>query len=208
MPTYNPLVPTGSVPLNLDYANLQGNFAVINTDYGIDHVPLTDTSGSQGFHNVIHSVPFSTAGVAPASATNYPVLAPAAISGIGEIFTAVVNDGFTTDTALYFQTGRGRIMQLTSNKTPSAASNGYTFLPGGIFLQWGSVSSTSSSSIPVTFNVTFPNNIYNIQLTAKKSGSVDTVAYYVQNSSITTAGFTIIDNSDHTFGYFWTAVGN
>lgn len=151
---YQPLIPTGSVPLNQDYLNIRENFNQLNTQFNTDHVPLTDTTGTppNGYHTVVHQVPFSTPVTNPPD--NYPIVTgvngPAAIAGYGQLFGVTVNDGQNTDSSLYYLSGGGRLTQMTRNIQPLAARPGYTFLPGGLLLQWGL---TTSSVIGV---ITFP----------------------------------------------------
>lgn len=183
MPTYQPNIPTGSVPLNADYLNLQGNFQQLNVAYGYDHVPFSDTSGLpptpngiSGLHKAIHQVPVST--VASNGPTNQPINGYTATTGFNQILSAQINDGINTDTALYSLTSGNRLQQLTRNFVPVPSSpNGYTFIPGGLILQWGFVNGSHAMGSPpvnvfdagdtgtVTFatsNIAFPNSIINV----------------------------------------------
>ncbi len=142
--TYQPGIPTGSVPLNQDYVNLQTNFGQLNTQFLVDHVPLTSTSGTppNGYHTKIHMVPPSTPSSNPPS--NYPPNGYTATAGYGQVFAPTTNDGINTDQTLFFLTGGNRLLQLTRNFVPVASANGYTFLPGGLILQWGTVTAAFS----------------------------------------------------------------
>lgn len=217
MPVFNPLVPTGTVPLNIDYQNLQGNFATLNTIYNTDHVPLTDTSKTKGYHNTIHSVPFSTTASNPPN--NQPVDSPTSVSGVSEIFTAIINDGINTASALYFQTDTGILQQLTRNFLPVRADNGYTFLPGGIILQWGRVSSAPTTSFTpllfVTSNINFPNDCFNIWTQPYGSGTppggtTGTATVDIRRSTISSTGFewVFVSPSTQYIGFSWIAIGN
>lgn len=53
MPVYQPGIPTGTVNLDVDYLNLQGNFTQANIVYGTDHYPFDNATPNQGFHNVV-----------------------------------------------------------------------------------------------------------------------------------------------------------
>lgn len=173
--TYQPGVPTGTVPLNQDYLNLQGNFGQLNTQWLVDHVPLTSTSGSppNGYHLSIHMVP-------QASITNTP--------GYSQWYTQTVNDGINTDQILYYNTGTGnRTTQMTRNFVPVAATSGYTFLPGGFVLQWGTATFTGSFSI--TYTIPLSNPAYSIQLTQFNNGS-SSIREYGQVFATTAEGFT------------------
>lgn len=52
MAQYDPLVPTGFVDLDTDYANLQNNFQQLDDIFGIDHVKYSIITNS-GFHNKV-----------------------------------------------------------------------------------------------------------------------------------------------------------
>ena len=66
MPVYQPNIPTGNEKLRLDYLNLQGNFQVLDTAYGTDHVAFSQAT-SAGFHNQVTT---TTQGSAPTTGTN------------------------------------------------------------------------------------------------------------------------------------------
>lgn len=57
MPVYQPGIPTGTVNLDVDYLNLQGNFQQANIVYGTDHYPFDNATPNQGFHNLVTTPP-------------------------------------------------------------------------------------------------------------------------------------------------------
>ena len=213
MPTFQPNVPTGTVPLNQDYLNLQGNNQQLDIAYGRDHVPFSDTTGIvppgiSGMHKTMHMVPVST--VASNPPNNQPIDGFTATTDFGQLLSAQINDGINIDSALYFLTGGNRLQQLTRNFVPVSATNGFTFIPGGLILQWGSVSATNSNP-PVVFPLAFPNAIFNVQVTRQHSSSSpgSSFSFWVDNgATLTKTGFTIINNDGHTWSYNWVAIGN
>lgn len=215
MAKYEPGIPTGTVNLNEDYKNIQNNFSQLDTTFGIDHLPFSSTSSKLGYHQVIHSIPFSTTVTNPPN--NYPPTTPTTVPDIGQLFTAIVNDGFNTDTALYYKTAGSRVMQLTSNKTPEQANNGYTFIPGGIIVQWGRVTSTAHSLTTLNFatnNTDFPNNCFAVYTSAYGSATPSTTheqaTIKVRISTLSKTSFQWIyeTNSSEYTGFFWLAIGN
>jgi hypothetical protein len=208
--TYQPGIPTGSVPLNQDYLNLQANFTQINDQFEVDHVPLTSTSGTppNGYHEAIHLVPVSTPTSNPPN--NQPINGYTATTGYGQVFDATINDGINVDQALFFLTGGNRLMQLTRNFVPVSASRGYTFLPGGLILQWGVINSPGISGT-VTFSssggIAFPSNIFNVQITQRRDGSNSTQGMYV-NGNPTRTQFSYNGSTSTDDAIFWTAIGN
>ena len=219
MPTYNPNVPTGTVELDQDYLNLQANFQQLNIAYGVDHVPFSDTSGTfpsgiTGIHTAIHLNPVSTTATNPPN--NQPINGYTATLGYGQLFSAEINDGFSTDEALYYLTGSNKLIQLTRNVLPTAVSvtNGYTFLAGGIVLQWGFVAGSSANTIPVLFvtaNINFPNNCFNVNVIPERAASSpgNDFSTVIVTGSVSATGFTIGNVGSHTMaGWYWQALGN
>ena len=209
MATYQPGIPTGSVPLNQDFKNLKGNFTSLNDQWLVDHVPLTTAPGpSIGYHKVVHLVPFETNPVT--APPNYPVVAgvngPAATAGFGQIFDITVNDGLSADQSLYFLSGGGLLTQLTRNLQPtwdSVNNRGYTFLPGGFIYQWGFTGSIPGGAT-VSFGKTFPGACFNVQVTAR--GSSPGGFIFVQN--ISTSNWQLGLTGGGNAQTYWTAIGN
>lgn len=200
---YQPGIPTGLVPLNQDYLNIQNNFNDINNQYNVDHVPLTSTSGTppNGYHEAIHSVPVSTTTTNPPN--NQPINGYTATAGYGQFITAQINDGINTDEAFFYLSGGNRLMQLTRNFTPITTANGATFLPGGLILQYGTTATTGVLT-PVTFAIPFPTACYAIS--ALRNQTTDTVLGY---QSLTQTGFSLYTNGSSSSGvnFTWMAIG-
>lgn len=73
MAVYQPGIPTGTVQLDLDYLNIQGNFEQANIVYGTDHYPFNNATPNQGFHNVVTTPVFvdnPATGLPPVTTTN------------------------------------------------------------------------------------------------------------------------------------------
>ena len=205
MSSYQPLIPTGTVNLSVDYQNIQGNFQQLDTSFGVGHLPFSNGTGQNGYHTNIAMVPAQ-------SGTNPPTL-PTAISGYGQLTSATINDGVNTDQALYWLSGGGKRTQLTGNFQTYATTNGVTFLPGGLILQWGLVP-LISGNVTVTFatspnNMNFPNNLFNIQVSrqAYQNSETDSKFQYWVNQFSTTS-FRIVSTDGHSWAYWWMAIGN
>ena len=216
MSSYQPGIPTGSVNLDVDYLNIQGNFQQLDTSFGVDHIPFSQTA-QNGYHTAIHLNPVSTTATNPPN--NQPVdpTSYTATPGIGQVLSAQIDDGINPDEALYFLTGGNRLLQLTRNFVPVAATNGYTFLPGGLIMQWGLQALTNSSSqtgnvLFASSNINFPTNCFNISVSliskvGGTSSSDNTLA--VRSGSVTKLQFTYDYNGQggSYTGFFWTAIG-
>jgi len=84
----------------------------------------------------------------------------------------------------------------------SAAANGYTYLPNGLLLQWGT--STANSTVgSITFPIVFPTNCFSLTLTP--NGQI-----LVLSAVPTTTGCSAVRNinSATTQQFFWMAIGN
>jgi hypothetical protein len=89
---------------------------------------------------------------------------------------------------------------------PVASANGYIYLPGSILMQWGDFNPNSSTS--VSFNIAFPNNVWNIQLTGSASNN-SSFRNGVSTGTVTLSGFTWQGTVDsHWTPIYWLAIGN
>ena len=202
MTTYQPNIPTGLINLDTDYTNLRGNFQQLDTSFKVDHVPLTNINGA---HTVIHMVPFSTTTSNPPA--NQPVVAPPNVGGLGELFCAQITDGLGTDEALYYQSGGGKLYQLTRNKAPNAASTGISYLPGGIIMMWGQIAPIGLVNM-VSYSQGspgFPTGVFNLQLTLETSDASDTVV--IRPGTSLASGFTALTDKGTGTAIYWVAIG-
>jgi hypothetical protein len=223
MPTqYQPGIPTGSVPLDQDYKNLQNNFGQLDTTFGVDHVKYS-VSQNNGYHTSVHMVDTPT--VPPNTLPNYPaVTRPPAVVGTGQIFTALTNDGLNTDETFYLLSGANRLYQLNRNISPKNTPNGFGYIVGGMIMQWGIASIPSGftkKTVAVTFalvtnNITFPNALYNIQLTLvgsnpSSNSSNNTLSIGGAPGDVSPTGFNAVfngsDSTDYPF-FHYVVIGN
>jgi hypothetical protein len=190
---FQPSIPTGLVNLDVDYQNLQNNFAALDNVFGVDHTKFSNATAQKGYHTAIHLIP-----QAP----------PAATAGYGQIFSQSLNDGINTDTELFFLTGGNRLLQLTRNFVPVKNNNGYTFLPGGLIMQWGfSTAVTSSAGNTINYPIAFPNAIYNVSATVQTSDNSTIRFSILGNPTLTNFSTTQTSSSKFTRLY-WTAIGS
>lgn len=207
---YQPNIPTGTVNLDIDYQNLQSNFTQLNNIFGIDHTPFNIASQS-GFHKSIHMIPQSSG--------SYPPIPPATVAGVGQLFTALVNDGYNNSQALFYLTGGGNLRQLTSNFSPTATANGSTFMAGGITMQWGFVAMANTPRVSgdvvfATNNRSFAHNCFCVQLTLISITAAGTNSsnnsLFIRNTTVSNLGFSWkCNNEGNDFsGFYWLAIGN
>lgn len=112
---------------------------------------------------------------------------------------------------LYFSTF-GTIAPYTVGPFPPAtftANSGWTFLPGGLILQYGTYSKIGAlgGAGAITFPFNFSSAVFNVTLTLQRSASGTNPhdVYLVGNPS--TSGFIFASNSTGSDILYWTAIG-
>lgn len=202
MSSYQPNIPTGTETLDVDYLNLRGNFQQMDTTYKVDHVALTDGTVMNGYHKTVHMT--DAAGD------------PATVTGTGILYNKEINDGINTDYELHFKSSLGNVIQLTRNFVPSAGTNGYTFLPGGLIFQWGllaiavgATDGTTTFTYTGVGNIAFPNNVFGGSVNFRLSGD-PTNKFSCGFKTLTTTQATISwsSSSSRPNGFYWTLIGN
>ncbi len=123
-----------------------------------------------------------------------------------DISTLIVDASLDVGGNAYFASDvdvTGTLSLLTSTK----ASAGYTYLPNGLILQWGTDLTFKSQNRELTFPIAFPNNVWSVTATRG-----DVTQQYNNNTmavhDISLEGFDLYDNGelDHVTNYF--AIGN
>lgn len=107
---------------------------------------------------------------------------------------------------------QGAEIQLTGIK-PSATTEGWTFLAGGLHMQWGTVAQVNAITNTVTLPLgAFDGGFLNVQFTTFRDDNTSpgsSYQFYVDKSTVTSVGttFNIINRSGHAYGYYWVAIG-
>ena len=170
---------TDQGPMLIDNASIVGWSAV-------DHLGYNTNNG--GIHNVIH---FNDQGVTD----------PGAIAGFGQEYTKTI----AGDQQLFYESGAGIISQLTGPVAPSVTSttpsNGYSTLPGGVIIQWGTATFALATTGTVNFTPAFPNNCFVVV-----GNSIGKRAFGINNGYSKTS-FTWATDATVT-EVRWIAIGN
>lgn len=98
----------------------------------------------------------------------------------------------TTQSATDNSTKLATTAFVQSNFVQSLGSNGYTFLPGGLLVQWGNIPAFYPSSA-VTYPIPFPTSVFGISMTANSNTSGQSASDFAGN--ITTSGFVAYNQS-------------
>lgn len=199
--SYTANVPVSGQTLGNSRPIINANFGAINTAFSVNHVAFN--SADQGKHKFCT---FLTQGTSSASS---PGTAANDVNFYSRSQTGF--DGSAPNLYLQFgPNGAGAAdVLMTRRIAPVTASNGYTFLPGGLILQWGFLQGAPfiANNAAVTFPLTFPSAIYNIQMTGV-TASTDDKTINVKNGSQTTSGFNVICSGSSQFTFInWVAIG-
>lgn len=212
---YSTNIPQAGSKLSVSQPQIQGNFLTANTVINVDHFPFDNVTSDQGKHRWVEM----------------PVLAvPLPAGGTqGIIYTKSVTLSATSQTQLYYtQDGLGQEWQITSANNVNFATfgtftnypvpsvtppyppsdpavpnqnGGWTFLPGGLLFQYGTMIATSSTQL-IKFPVRF-SAIPVVTATIIKSGS-STPFWGINN--LTPASFEF--KSTISLPFTWQATGS
>lgn len=180
--TYNQNIPAASNLLSDDQPNMATNtnslFSLLGGDSSVDMIGFGDADG--GWHRQL----------------TYVVQASAPGSASGQARTYSKTDGGNSEIFLQRDNVATEI-QLTKG-TPTAASKGLTFLPGGLLLQWMDVSIATTTGSD-TFLQAF-TTLYNVTI-----GPQQGTTMWVSASSVT--GVTITRSGSGPSGCWVMAIG-
>lgn len=191
--SYLPLIPAATDDPSVSQSQIQTNFSLLNSVFGVDHVNYTAGSNN-GLHTKVTLV---TAGD-PAQSVAGPELYAKSVSYPGP----------TTKAEVFFQRASGDgagIVQLTQSfSAPVIAPKGSTFLPGGVIIKWGTGAATVAGTVN-NFASAFPNVCWvaDVYIDSSTVSSIHSVWV----SAKSTTGFTCKSDSG-TLGIGYIAIGN
>ena len=141
--TYLPGIPSNTA------SQFRTNFTALDNIFANNHYKFDDpTVANRGFHK------FSTyveQGAGPATAAG---------------MIALYCKSYGSQDCLYFRRpGSGAEILLTGPSGPVQAANGYTFVPGGILIQWGKLIAVPIANTNYSFNIHFSGNVYQVFVT-------------------------------------------
>ncbi len=175
---------------------IRTNFTLLQDRFDENHVNLDGGSGG-GKHSFLQM----------------PVQASAPTTAASEGGLYVADDSGGAAQLFYREESNGTTNQLTGG---TVAAQGSITLAGGTVMKWG-VSSVISGSSPQTLAITFSddtaafaNNLFSVQLTPSRASSSpgSTFGFWVSTTGFSTTGFTIVNNSGHSYAFRWLAIGN
>jgi len=198
---FNPNIPQPNDLLTDSQGDLLANNQQLDTSFGINHYAFSDLTANNGKHKYVQM---------PVQSADPPLSA-----GVGVLWTLADANG--NSQLVYDQdlNGAMRRMQLTAGTLAGTnnltfgenSTNGWTFLPGNLLLQYGSVSSPGGSGT-VVFPIAFKTATtpFSIQLTPRNDGSHSAFTYYIDTAPINTQfGYRGTTTGSNTL--YWIAIG-
>jgi hypothetical protein len=186
-----------------DQPKMLQNTQAISGLIAVDHIGFNLING--GTHTVVHLK--NNAGNA------------APLIGFGELYAQTISS-IISDTALYYQTGSGLNIQMTVNGLPNPVSNtagppiqnrGWTFLPGGIIMNYGNIVDCPVSPANQAVVYLQPYQVaapYMLTFGYSVSGSITTYSVWLDNpGSNTKLGFNIKTTAPIHNVIYWCAIG-
>lgn len=165
--TYSPNIPQATDQISQSQPQILENFQGINTLLAVDHA--TFASSNAGFHNK----------------TTFPVQGSAPSFTAGNIGLYNLLDSVSTVNQLFINLQDGTNVPITA--AAKAANPGYTYLPSGLLVKWGTGTANGSTVITYPTGATIPvfNNVYHAQVITVR-GSVATNTLTVLQAYSTT----------------------
>ena len=161
-----------------------------------------------GFLSVDHTAP----GVTGAGNHQQVHLLNKAAPGFSAPSTGVLyaNAG-PTNSWPFWQNAVGSAFQLAGDNL-STANNGQAFLPGGIIIKWGAITSTSSTFQTLSFIPAFPLNCFTVYTNPYGSNDIPdgNATIKIRKSTVNKNSFewVFVTSSSKYTGFFWLAIGN
>jgi hypothetical protein len=181
--TYTNNIPAPSNSPSTDVPNMQVNTqsiaSILGGDPTVDMIGFGNTNG--GWHNWLTWI---QQGADPGSVSGQYRAYTKSVSSSSEQF--VQKDGISAP------------IQITRG-VPSAVDGGYTYLPGGLLMQWKNVSIPSTSGT-FTFSVPFTTSLLTVML-----GPQQNINMYVSSSGLTSV--TVSRSGSGASGCWVTVIG-
>lgn len=205
------LLPNSGQSLGQTRAAIRTNFQLIQTAQDTNHVALG--VAGQGKHKFLQ---MPEQGSAPTTAVNEGGFYSKAGANPIEtnLFFRAENDGYEYQLTKSISASTALFSTNAAYGVAPAGTiiiGGWTFLPGGIIMQYGLVTGLVASSTPSSRTIPFPVNFtgtpYTVQLQVRRNDASGARASISRTSPPTNSGFTYDLESSTCDGFYWTAIG-
>jgi len=205
--TWNSNIPFATNSPSVDQPNMQINNNNNILIWQADHIGFNSGPGNSGLHNSVTL--FNQVGIPNTNQTGATVT-------YSKIVTGQTQDFETSDVGAHeYQMTRfidASFALFGTNTAITLGNGGWTFLPGGLLLQYGNYNTPPALAVTgtITFPITFTGNPFMIQATliAKAGGTTQAHTISVINTTVspTTFEWNYEGTTSYT-GFYWMAIG-
>lgn len=196
---YDPNKPAPNDLLSNSQLDIQSNFETANSVMNVNHFPFDNVSGNQGKHKFSELVNLSTpAGTVPAGLTaSETTIYSRTLNGNSQLCVTNGNSGNEYQLT---------VMNNTYYSSLGTSPDGWSFLPGGLLINWGT--GTGATDASFSFTRPFTGNAYTVQVTPLDTNNG---RIFLWTKTISDTDFTIAardsagQNTSITFT--WLAIG-
>lgn len=187
MAAFTPNIPATGQSLGNSRDKVRDNFTALRNQVAVNHSDILQSSS--GKHTFIQYV---VQGSDPATSANEIARYTKLVSGVAREFLRLPSNG--------------TVIQVSGN-APVSSTNGYTYLPGGLLLQWGTATAIpTGGNKTVVFPVAFSATPHNISVTGIRSNNGGD-GIFVSSGSVTTTQFVMRNGSSSITTAYWMAIG-
>lgn len=198
--SYSPNLPVSGDTLGGTRDRIRTNFQEIDSVMAQNHVAFNNAD--EGKHKFLQMPVQAAAPATAASEAAFYVKDDG--SGVAQFFVKGEQTGSEYQISTMTSGADAAIAEFGTNTAYTGNHlGGWTFLPGGLILQYGRYSKSDGTTSVVTFPRAFPNAVFNVTATRVDSRSVVTV----QSVNTTTVTFTN-GSGTSTRTIYWQAIGN
>lgn len=190
--SFTPGIPATGQKLGASRTQVLNNFATLRTGIEVNHVDIN--AAGAGKHKFVQLID-ATSDLPSTSASEVAV------------FQKLVSGNPRLQLR---QPSSGTQIQMSGVDPDTTGTEGYTFLPGGLLIQWGQSAIAGTTTRSITFPTTFTAATvpFTIQITGFRAGSdPGSSDVFVVTGTETNAGFDLRNNGGHSFGFYWMAIG-
>lgn len=204
MSVYSNSIPQPGDFLSDSQQDILNNFIQLDTTMGQDHYNFSDNTSNNGKHKQTRFV-------------NEAAIPAGLVTGEGTLYTKAVS---SESQAFYSPDDTGREYQMTRTveasfssfaNTAGTSSSGWTFLPGGILMQYGlKTVDAKGTATTITFPVEFTGTPFSITIgnVTNEGNSPGANNQFIKDGSVSTTSFDIVNSSSSSARkVYWMAIG-
>lgn len=213
--TFNPNIPQATDLLSDSQGQLQSNNQALNTTFSRNHIAL-NVATDNGKHKFVEmpvssGIPTPVPGLSGTSGTVYT----RTVAGESQLFYTAGSTGRQyqltfTDNSTFSKFSTNTTYQ-ASGGSNAQVTGGWTFLPGGMILNYGSATDLNpGGSKTIKFAKAFPNACFSVTCTPRTTSTIGGGNHDWDVSNVIVNQFNLVINGNYNSSdtFYFFAVGN